>query len=552
MFSSMHRVVLARSRSYRALLLVLVVTLIALGQPGRRANACETLEWDGGKLTKWVNPDVENNKLTITVEYTKKNSEAGKSIRFIEMIGPKNWNYSDRIMVGGGHKKIPAGDTSGKVTWTVTKADIPNLRQGPIGGCSSCHDENNMPALQEWPNDPRFSPVTDAEFKDWIQDMKDNGYEQYIDINPQDPGDENTDRSFKTRCFQTAMPAQSELPSDFYFYHYNRGPSGFYTLEIDQAQIPPGWEILSWPALGQPYFLAPEQGLYCWVSIIPHGPVIQGDEARLTIAAIDMDNGEVPETFSVRTLKDDLAPTVVEGPKAWLDFLTLPGRTTAHRPVMILVSITASDQPATVASAKLFWSLNGALERSDFMDVASSGVDPVEFKEVVGAARRGSNTLDYFVRLTDELGNQFDTLPQSSQFLVPDCDASVAAFDSTSPNADTLTASPMIVGAPWSAEVTHAAGPAAFAALLIRGGRLPGDGAPAGARGSLLVTGPVLANLAGTPDELPPILSSQRNFRAAIPADLSLACLDWYAQAFTGGAGEQRLSNGIEGVVGSP
>ena len=123
MFSSMHEGVatLARSRGCRALGLVVAVTLIALVRPARRADACETQEWDGGKMTKFVNADVENNKLTITVEYTKKNSEAGKSIRFIEMIGPKNWLYFDRVLIGGGHKKIPAGDASGKVTWTVDR-----------------------------------------------------------------------------------------------------------------------------------------------------------------------------------------------------------------------------------------------------------------------------------------------------------------------------------------------------------------------------------------------------------------------------------------------
>ena len=552
MFASVHRSVarVARSWGFRMSGLTLAVTLIAVGQPGERAEACETQEWDGGKMTKWVNADVENNKLTITVEYTKKNSEAGKSIRFVEMIGPSNVIYFDRVLVGGGHKKIPAGDASGKVTWTVTKSDIPNLRRGAIGGCASCHDESNMPALQEWPNDPDFEPLTDQDFKNWIQGMKDNGYEQYIDVNAQDPGDENTDIKFKTRCFQTPKRCDSGLPSDFNFFHFNRGPSGFYTLEFDNVQIPPGWEIFSWPSIGSPYFLSENQGLYCWVTILPHGVVSQGDQARVTICATDQDTGECPETFNLRAVKDDLPPMVVDGPSAWLDCLAPMGRLAAYHPVMILVGITVSDQPATVASAKLFYSLNGGLERSDFMDVVSSGTDPVELEQAVGPVRAGVNTLDYYVRVTDELGNQMDTPPQSGWFLVPDCDASVTAFDSSPPNADVLTAAPMILGAPWRAEVTHAAGTAVFSALLLRGERVPGDGAPAGTRGRLLVTGSFLANLAGTPDELAPILASQRNFRATIPADLSLACLGWFAQAITGGAHEQRLSNGVEGVIG--
>ncbi len=519
----------------------IAIVLLAFGRPGIRANACETLEWDGGKMTKWVNPDVENNKVTITVDYTKKTSEAGKQIRFIEMIGPKGWPYNDRILIGGGHKKIPAGDASGKVVWEVTKANIPNMRQGTIGGCSSCHDEANMPALDEWPDDPRFSPVTDAEFKNWVQGMRDNGYEQYIDINPQDPGDENTDTSFKTRCFQTAVRAQPELPNDFYFYHYNRGLPGFYTLQIEELVLPPGWEVFTIPPLGMPYFLNSEQGLSGQVTIIPHGVVTQGDEARVTIAADDQDSGERPETFSVRSVKDDLAPLVTDGPHAVLT----PSAT-------ILASVTATDLPATMASAKLFYFLNGAPEASGFMDIASSTTDPVLFEREVDGLVPGPNQFDYFVRLMDEVGNVVDTPLQNESFNLPNCTATVAPYNSSSPpNVDVLTSTPAVIGSTWSAEVTHAAGTATFSTLLVRGSKIPGNGAPAGSKGRLLVSGAFFSDVLGAVDTTPPILASQKNFSAAIPLQFSLACIDWFGQAITGGSGQQKLSNGIDGDTGT-
>ncbi len=154
----------------------------------------------------------------------------------------------------------------------------------------------------------------------------------------------------------------------------------------------------------------------------------------------------------------------------------------------------------------------------------------------------------------------FGTTPYGSYFTsmsmdireVSDCTASVVPYDSTSPpNADVLTAAPAIVGEAWTAEVTHAAGTATFSTLLVRGSKLPGNGAPAGAFGRLLVTGAYYANVSGNADALPPIQADQMSYTAAIPASFSLACIDWFAQALTGGSGATRLSNGIDGDTGT-
>lgn len=138
---------------------------------------------------------------------------------------------------------------------------------------------------------------------------------------------------------------------------------------------------------------------------------------------------------------------------------------------------------------------------------------------------------------------------------VADCTATVTTYNSTSPaNVDTLTSTPAIIGTTWSAEVTHAAGTATFSTLFVRGSKIPGNGAPGGGggtRGRFLVTGAFYDDLAGTADSIAPISNTQRNFIAAIPLSFSLACIDWFGQAITGGAGAIKWSNGVDGDTGT-
>lgn len=359
--------------------------------------ACETQEWEsGGKMTKWVNPDVENNKLEITVDYKKKDDEQTDLIRFIEMIGPKTWRYGDRVLIGGGHKKIAGDATSGKVKWTITKDDLPNLRQGSISSCDSCHDEDNFPALDEWPND--FNALTDAEFKDWLRDMRDHGYEQYIDVIK---GSENVPID-KTLCFQTPEPAEDGKETEFFFGHYNRGPAGFYRLEFLLLDAPPDWSIFTVPPVGQPYFLQPETLQYGEIHILPVGPVLEGMQARVIVCAVDVDTEQCVETFSVRAIKDTTPPTVSP----------MVGELQGN---LYRISLTGQDLPAFVASAKLFWTVNGDPEESDFMDVASSEEDPVEFEHFIGPLS-GTTHISAYALVKDELGNE--TLTPVQQFSV--------------------------------------------------------------------------------------------------------------------------------------
>lgn len=125
--------------------------------------------------------------------------------------------------------------------------------------------------------------------------------------------------------------------------------------------------------------------------------------------------------------------------------------------------------------------------------------------------------------------------------------ATAVPRDCTPPNVDVLTATPAIIGAPWSAEVTHAAGPATASALMIRSSVLAGVPTP---RGCILVRGTGLASLTGAPDTQPPILATQMNWSFAIPNNASLIGLAWHAQALTFGSAA-KLSNAIDGIVGT-
>ena len=135
---------------------------------------------------------------------------------------------------------------------------------------------------------------------------------------------------------------------------------------------------------------------------------------------------------------------------------------------------------------------------------------------------------------------------------VADCSATTTIYNSTSPACvDVLSGPPLLIGTTWMAEVTHAPGTASASTLLVRGAKIPGNGANGGTsggepRGRLLVTGAFIANLSGSADALAPVLATQRNFMAPIPLQFGMACNEWFAQALTLGAGKQKLSNGLE------
>ena len=159
--------------------------------------------------------------------------------------------------------------------------------------------------------------------------------------------------------------------------------------------------------------------------------------------------------------------------------------------------------------------------------------------------------LSTFTFGTTQFGSYFTSMSMDIRE-VGDCTASVASYNSTSPpNEDVLSATNAVIGTTWSAEVTHAAGTAAFATLLVRGAKIPGNGAGAGQYGRLLVTGAFLTNLPGMPDTQMPIQNSQRNFSTFLPLQFGLACNEWFCQALTGGGGATRLSNGIAGTTGT-
>ena len=152
---------------------------------------------------------------------------------------------------------------------------------------------------------------------------------------------------------------------------------------------------------------------------------------------------------------------------------------------------------------------------------------------------------------TTQFGSYFTSMSMDIRE-VGDCTASMTSYDSTSPpNEDLLTATSAVIGTTWSAEVTHAAGTAAFSTLLVRGAKIPGNGASGGPYGRLLVTGAFLTNLPGAADTLPPIQNSQQNFGTFLPLQFGLACGDWFCQALTGGGGATRLSNGLAGTTGT-
>jgi hypothetical protein len=382
--------------------------------------------WDEGGMIKFVNPDVENNELKITVFFRKKKDDIGKEIRFIEMIGPKNWDEDDRYMIGG-HKRIPRDSNGGVAVWKITKDDVPNLRRGSIIGCSSCHqdlppfdsdgtldenhegqditdcsachDDGRRLLNDDWinatgrfkPVNPNDDPDDNRDFKDWLRDMRDHGWVEYIDVTV-GPGLFD----LKTKNHQSAVAAETDVPGNFHVTPHNHWKDGYMYLEVVEAQIPPGWEFYSVPPFGEPVFVPHDEFLQGEVFIVPRGSVQEGDFARATIAGVHQDMGESHETFVIRSVVDTTAPVFNPPPTAVYD---QPNK-------VLVVRLRAQDWPATVAGANIFYSLNDAPEESEFMDIV--GVEPpdiVDFEQRIGPLPPGENSLSFYILVSDELGN---------------------------------------------------------------------------------------------------------------------------------------------------
>jgi hypothetical protein len=132
-----------------------------------------------------------------------------------------------------------------------------------------------------------------------------------------------------------------------------------------------------------------------------------------------------------------------------------------------------------------------------------------------------------------------------------DVTATSAGFTGDGLNADGLSALPIVVGSTWTATLSigHAHGAGGSIALRIRTGTVNGANvvSPIGGRTTeLLITGPLLATLAGTHDGTTgtfPVLN--------VPASGVLLCQPWAAQATVLGGGFADLSLAVAGVIGT-
>jgi hypothetical protein len=160
------------------------------------------------------------------------------------------------------------------------------------------------------------------------------------------------------------------------------------------------------------------------------------------------------------------------------------------------------------------------------------------------------SAFDFYLLATDDLDALTSLDPQS------DCSFDVAAtlvsFNATvSPNFDTLTATPAIVGQPWTATVTkQAAGAAASFVLILRSKRnLPNGAKPLApvpvTAGRVLTSGTPLINFTGSHN------GTTGSVTTSIPIDCALLNLHFVVQARTsGGPGGLKLSNGLDGTIG--
>ena len=150
---------------------------------------------------------------------------------------------------------------------------------------------------------------------------------------------------------------------------------------------------------------------------------------------------------------------------------------------------------------------------------------------------------------TTQTGSYFTSMSMDIHEVV-DVVGTVIHYNSTSPpNLDFLTSNAIVVGTTWTAtcSILHPAhtGPG-FSYLLVRGSHIPGNGAPAGVYGRLLVTGAFLANFIA-PHAGPGFAAT---FNIAVPLSFGIVGQTWAAQAASTGSGI-RLSSGVRGLMGT-
>ncbi|MSR63459.1 MAG: hypothetical protein EXS08_13540 [Planctomycetes bacterium] len=132
-----------------------------------------------------------------------------------------------------------------------------------------------------------------------------------------------------------------------------------------------------------------------------------------------------------------------------------------------------------------------------------------------------------------------------------DLTATASPFIGDGINADVLTASPAIVGQNWSASVTlgHAHGSSGAILLALRTAVINGPNLNSPIGGRLtepLISGPLLASLSSAHNG-----TASAPITAAVPAQFSLLCVSWAAQATVTGGGFVDLSRAVSGVTGT-
>lgn len=419
-----------RHRTVRYLLGASLVSLLSLLMTGRNAHtpsglhpiptfACEQDSDDHGDLEKTVEVDKDKKILKITVKFKKKGNLAGKRVRVIEMIGPKDWPYNDRVLIGG-HKVIPTTTDEMTLEWTITIRDRTKLRQGSIATCgdchsapdqnhaarslvcSNCHNDGRKPPLDEWNDttagdgDPaEFDELTEEEFNQWITAIADKGYAQYIDFVDDTQPTETTGPDW-TSWLEVARQAQESVPEEFDFFPHNHSPIGqSFRMAADTTQLPPGWAFATVPAVGTPFFLAVDEILYAEAFLTPPSSVPTGQEARVTLFLLEDTTGTyVGQSFAFRMVKD-LSPPIISPPTFTVE--SLQG----------VIRTTVADQPAKVREARIVHRLDDGPLATDLMDVEGIGTacNPISWQYRLVLPYGEGHHFEYHIVATDAVGN---------------------------------------------------------------------------------------------------------------------------------------------------